>query len=173
MEVPNHGAATMLVVGKGEPPALDDADAARLMAVRAARFPRRENTPAKPASIPTGTATKATLSIDGTCFYQPGPFTVQLGNTTVGTLTGNTGSFPCTIDDFAKPVVRIIAGDDGVWYLPERIRLTLQTTDKTTSSATWTSGEPIQAGTFTQGTGAAVAMDAADARDGQVAGTGY
>ncbi len=146
VEVPNHGAATMLVVGKGNSPALENADAARLLAVRNARFPRRENMPAKPASVPSGTAAKATLSIDGTCFYQPGPFTVQLGNTTVGTLSGNSGSFPCTIDDFAKPVLRIIAGDDGVWYLPERIRLTLQTTDKTTSYATWMSGEPIQVG---------------------------
>ena len=78
----------MLVVGKGNSPAMKNADAARLLAVRNARFPRRENMPAKPASVPSGTAAKATLSIDGTCFYQPGPFTVQLGNTTVGTLAG-------------------------------------------------------------------------------------
>ena len=109
VEVPDHGAATVLVVGKGKSPAFDDADAARLMVVRAARFPRRENTPAKSAAVPSGTAAKATLSIDGTNFYQPGPFTVRLGNAVVGTLTGNAGSFPCTIDDFANPVVRIVA----------------------------------------------------------------
>jgi hypothetical protein len=146
VEVPNHGAATMLVVGKGAPPALERSAAARLLAVRAARFPRRANAPAEAASIPTGAATKATLSIDGTCFYHPGPFTVQLDDTAVGTLGGNSGTFPCTIADFAKPVVRIIAGDDGVWYLPERIRLTPHAAGKTTPDATWTSGEPIQAG---------------------------
>jgi hypothetical protein len=50
------------------------------------------------------------------------------------------------VDDIAKPEVRIIAGDEGVWYLPERIRLTLQTADKATSYATWMSGETIQMG---------------------------
>ncbi len=146
VQIPNHGAATMLVVGKGEPPPLDSADADRLLAVRDARFPGRHSTPAAPASVPSGAAAKAMLSIDGACFYHPGPFTVQLGNTTVGTLAGSSGSFPCTVGDLGKPAVRIIAGDDGVWYLPERIRLTLQTTAKTTAYATWMSGEPVTVG---------------------------
>ena len=55
----------------------------------AARFPRREIALAKPASVPTVPVAKSTLNIDGTSFYQPGPFAVRLGNTIVGTLTGN------------------------------------------------------------------------------------
>ncbi|MCX6923884.1 MAG: hypothetical protein NT154_11860, partial [Verrucomicrobia bacterium] len=146
LRIPSHGAATMLMVGKGEPMTLESSDAARLLAVRDARFPRRENTLPAAAPVPSGTPAKATLSIDGTCFYHPGPFIVQLGDITVGTLAGSSGSFPCTVKDFGKPAVRIIAGDDGVWYLPERIRLALQTTDKSRACAMWMSGEPILSG---------------------------
>jgi hypothetical protein len=146
VELPTHGAATVLVAGTGQAPPLVDGDATRLMAVRQARFPHRQTTSAKAASTPRGTVAKATLSIDGTCFYQPGPFIVQLNDAAVGTLTGHSGSFPCTIDDLAKPFVRITAGDDGVWYLPERIQLTLETTNGNTTRATWISGEPISAG---------------------------
>jgi hypothetical protein len=143
---PNHGAATMLVAGQGKPPALDNADADRLLAACDARFPQRNVTLPASAAIPAGTLPNATLDIDGTSFYQPGPFTVQLGQTTVGTLTGASGSFSCAANDLAKPVVRVIAGDDGVWYLPERVRLALQARDKTTAHATWVSGQPLQPG---------------------------
>jgi hypothetical protein len=145
VEIPHHGAATMLVIGKGESPVLDAADAARLIAVRDSRFPPHKITAAEPASAPTATVADAVLSLDGTCFYHPGPFTVKLGETTVGTLNGRSGSFPFKIVDLAKPVVRIIAGDDGVWYLPERVRLTVHGTDKSAAYATWTSGDPIDA----------------------------
>jgi hypothetical protein len=145
VKVSHHGAATMLVLGKGNSPAVDDTDAARLITVRDARFPRREITPSEPASAPTAAVADAALSLDGTCFYHPGPFTVKLGETTVGTLNGSSGSFTCTIDDLAKPVVRVIAGDDGVWYLPERVRLTVHGAEKSTSYATWSLAEPIDA----------------------------
>ena len=92
VRLPNHGTATMLLVGKGEPPPLAGFDAARLLAVREARFPQRDISPAAaPATVPSGTTANATLSIDGTSFYQPGPFMVQLGHTTVGTLAGSSG----------------------------------------------------------------------------------
>ncbi len=146
VELPAHGAATMLVLGKGKAPLLDDADAARLAAVLDARFPRRDHAPAEAAPIPSGTVAKATLEIDGTSFYHPGPFIVRLNDAVVGTLAGNNGRFHCKIGNVAKPVVRIIAGDDGVWYLPERVRLTVQTADKATCCATWATGEPIRAG---------------------------
>jgi len=146
VQLDRHGTATVLVAGKGQPPAMEDADAARLVKLRDARFPARPHAPTPPAPVPTETAAKATLHIQGDCFYHPGPFTVALGETVVGTLAGQSGSFECTLDEPAKPVVRITAGDDGAWFLPKDVRLTLQNADQTGASATWTPGEPIHAG---------------------------
>ncbi len=141
-----HGSATMLVVGNGQEPPLAVKEGARLVALRAVRFPNRPHVATPPASPPTGSLSRATLQLGGTNFYHPGPFVVQLDGVTVGTLNGNDGSFPCTIRDLARPTVRIVAADEGAWYLPDRVWLTVQAPNHTTACATWEPGDDIQAG---------------------------
>ncbi len=141
-----HGTATMLVVGSGHEPPLADNQSARLVAVRDARFPERTRVAPPSTSPPTGPVIQATLQLGGTNFYHPGPFVVQLDSVTVGTLNGNHASFSCTIRDLARPTVRIVAADEGAWYLPDRVRLTAQAANHTLACATWEPGDEIQAG---------------------------
>jgi hypothetical protein len=71
---------------------------------------------------------------------------VQLDGVSVGTLNAEYASFPCTVHDLAMPKVRIVAADEGAWYLPDRVWLTAQTADHTTARAAWEPGDPIGTG---------------------------
>ncbi len=141
-----HGTATMLVVGNGQEPPLDDDQGARLVALCDARFPQRPRVATPLANPPTGPLARATLQVGGTNLYHPGPFVVQLDGVTVGTLNGEHASFPCTIHNLAMPSVRIGAADEGAWFLPDRVRLTAQAADHTTACAAWEPGDAIGAG---------------------------
>jgi hypothetical protein len=145
-----HGAATMIVAGSGPEPPLETGDAARLAAVRDARFPRVAHTPTAATAPPAATVTRAVLRITGTSFYHSGPFQVQVNGTAVGTLNAAHGRFPCSIGDVARPEVRIVAADEGAWFLPGLVQLAAETSDRTNGLATWEPGDPIEAGRSTR-----------------------
>ena len=145
-----HSCATLLVVGAGPEPRLDDPDSARLSAVRDARFPRQMHATPVTAVAPTGVVTRARLRLTGDSFYHPGPCRVQWNGATVGTLEAEQGSFPCALKALANPEVRIIAADDGAWYLPRHVELAIETEDGTRVSATWERGGDLAAGRTTR-----------------------
>ncbi len=144
LTLPRHSAATMLVVGSGTEPALEDGETARLAVVRDARFPRRSNTAPTAASAPAGAVTKARLRLAGTNFNHPGPFRVLVDGVSVGTLEGSYGSFPCTVEHLAKPEVTLLAADEGAWYLPDCAQLFVETAEGTTATAVWEPGDDVR-----------------------------
>jgi len=141
LRLPQHSAATMLVVGSGTEPALEDGDTARLVRVRDTRFPARARPTPTAAPAPIGTVTNARLRLTGTSFYHPGPFRVFVDGVSVGTLEGSYGSFPCTVKDLATPEVTLLAADEGAWFLPDYAELSVETTAGMTATAIWEPGD--------------------------------
>jgi hypothetical protein len=140
--VPDHGAATMLVVGRGSAPA-DDDDSARLVELRDKRFPAAQTETEPPSPAPAGALRDTVLSLAGIMLY-PGDFSVQLNDMPVGTLKSSGGAFVCSLQDAtATPLVRIRAGDTGAWYLPRRICLRVRTSNGERKFATWKPGDPF------------------------------
>jgi hypothetical protein len=65
---------------------------------------------------------------------------VSCGRHRLGPLTGTSGSFPLTgvTLEGAPPVVRLVTGDDGTWFVPEGIELLArQDEEKTLRIARW------------------------------------
>jgi len=88
--LPTHGSATMLLIGKGEEPALPKTDHERLLEVCNARFPER--LPVEPKKIPSPDFAgrkirSATLSISGRHHMHAAPLQVALNGKVVGMIT--------------------------------------------------------------------------------------
>lgn len=140
--LPDHGTATMLVVGGKDAPEPTDDDSTRLIALRDKQFPAANPEKAPAIAAPTGTITEATLSLDGAVLFA-GTFTVQLNDVQVGVLKERNGAFPCTLREPAEPLVRLRAGADGSWYLPRTVCLSARTADDSRHLAIWNSASPF------------------------------
>ena len=147
--VPDHGTATMLVIGKGDAPAAADDDSPRLVALRDTRFAATELgvEPATPA--PAGAIAEAVLNLDGVMLF-PGAFSVLLNDVPVGELKENVASFPCSLRDAAGPTVRIRAAASGFWYLPRSVCLSVQAAEGARRFAVWRPGAAVAQGSSSQ-----------------------
>ena len=158
-----HATASVLLLGKGAEPPLADGDAAAIAATRDRLFPRLGRT-AAPAANATGKETvpfsannsgsgfappkfaRATLQILGVHLGPPGAVRVAVNGEAVGTISTDRGTFawspkPTDRSD-GPPTVSLSVGDDGMWYVPRRIRLTPQGNDRGGHVAQWTPDVP-------------------------------
>ncbi len=137
--VPDHAAATIVVMGRGDAPKPTEDDSLRLVALRDAQFPAARHMMEPATEAPASAVTEAVLSLDGAMLY-PGTFSVLLNDTPVGELRENVGVFSCSLQDTAGPVVRIRAGASGFWYLPRHVCLSARTADGSRQFAAWRLG---------------------------------
>ncbi len=151
-----HGTASMVVLGRGSEPPLDEEDAARLGRRRERLFPVSAAAPAE-AEQPTakGDLRDFSLRIHGTQVGEWGTLTVRVDGKTIAQFSSAGGTF-----DFVRkssgpltrpPTVAIIAPDDGVWFAPQRIELLARRAGGVTARiAAWTPNAPAAVGATTR-----------------------
>ncbi|MEW6745497.1 MAG: hypothetical protein AB1486_22320 [Planctomycetota bacterium] len=153
ISVEKHGTASVVVVGKGEEPALELADAERLQSLRRKLFPDVSGR-AKAAERPAVTdMVETALEIDSAPIGASGPATVvdvTVDDQIAGQLRDAAGSFrrvaPATELPLEPPVIGLVPGDDGTWLVPEVVRLIARTkTGPAYVVATWEPGDPCGA----------------------------
>ena len=137
-----HGAATMLLIGKGKEPALPETDHQRLLDVCNARFPEKPRGVTKPPIASPDFSKRevrsAILAIAGQHYFHAAPLQFLLNGEIVGTLTTDSGTISCgNITPNEKPIVTVTASDQGAWWFPTEIRLNVSMDDQMVYSAFW------------------------------------
>ncbi|MBZ5561512.1 MAG: hypothetical protein LAP13_03735 [Acidobacteriia bacterium] len=144
VKVSRHGTASMIVVGRGAEPTLDEEDAARLGGVRARLFPKSATPlPAAEQSPSPSDLKNLSLRIEGTQVGEWGTLTVRVDGKTAGQFSSAGGTFRLNTIIGAHPprplTVAIVAPDDGVWFAPQSVELFTRRGDgKTIHMAAWT-----------------------------------
>ncbi len=94
VEITHHGSASVLVVGKGLEPALEDADAQRIDRLRERLFPQAELTKSRRGERPSISAAKAFfLRVEGTQVGEWGVVSVHADGKKVGQVSSAFGTF--------------------------------------------------------------------------------
>ena len=126
VKVSRHGTASMIVVGRGTEPPLDEADAARLGPLRERLFPKSATPlPAAEQSPSPSDLENLSLRIEGTQVGEWGTLTVRVDGKTAGQFSSAGGTFRLNTIIGAHPprplTVAIVAPDDGVWFAPQSV----------------------------------------------------
>jgi hypothetical protein len=143
-----HGAASMIITGKGKEPALPETDFLRLQQACEERFPKiipvkKEKT----QSAPQGTLKSATLTLSGKNFYHAGPFEVSLNGFKCGMFDADSCELSCENISLQNLMnVSVTAADEGSWWLPEKVQLQVETSDGKEYIAKWNRDDEIAAG---------------------------
>jgi hypothetical protein len=150
--VKHHGTASMVVVGKGDEPLLNDGDAPRLAQLRDRLF----GTPSPDSQISSGRPTgldvrQASIHIDGTQVGQWGSVGVLVDGKRAGEISSAFGTFPVSAAVGASPpTVTLTVPDEGMWFVPQHVDLVAQGADgKSFRIAQWTPASDARAGKFT------------------------
>lgn len=136
-----HGSVSMVVVGRGQEPPIDEGGAARLSQLRERLFPLPEAVPPAAAERPMRTEwNDLQLRVEGKHVGDEGTMKVRFDGKEVGELTGDNGSFPIRSSLSAQtPELALTAPDEGVWFVPARIELIAkQAQNKGRLVAEWT-----------------------------------
>lgn len=144
--LPQHATASMVVLGSGAQPPLDDKDAARLGELRVKLFGKPEPVPsAEPPPMPNLSGlTALTLRISGEPLESVGPIDVWMGGIKIGTFSGSVCSLPLPAMQGDALRITLQPGDEGVWLLPKRAEIVARRADgQTVRVALWSAGSPI------------------------------
>jgi hypothetical protein len=148
-----HGSVSVVVVGKGSEPAMDNADEPQLAKLRERLFPVPQS---GAVSAVTGLAhagvKELRLVIEGTQVGDPGGVAVLVEGKRVGEIISGRGSFrvPEPLNGH-PPRVSLVAPDEGVWFVPQTIELVATgADDKTHRVAEWSPEDRAAAGKSTR-----------------------
>ena len=143
-----HSTATMLVVGEGPMPAVSDHEKERFAKLRNSLSTKAP--PPHPATAQPRDLSKSPLRLRlaGAHVGAAGPLAVLINEKRVGRIAGteNRVTFDWTPTGSleAPPEVTLIAGDEGTWFIPERIEVLVRRPDGGARRlASWQSGMPI------------------------------
>lgn len=141
-----HGAASLLIVGKGNEPPLSDTDFARLAEVCNQRFSKTvpgKSFDTKPA--PQGKIKSAILSLSGQHFYHAGLSAVSINGVECGTFAADSGEIVChTLPLTEEMTVCVTAADEGTWWFPKKARLIVELEDGSIHVAQWNRTDGIE-----------------------------
>jgi hypothetical protein len=151
VELKQHGTASMVVVGKGIEPPLNDGDAPRLAQLRDRLFgPPTPTTQALSGRPPGMDARQAFIKIEGTQVGQWGSVGVLVDGKRTGEISSAFGTFPLGIPLSPNaPRVTLTVADEGMWFVPQRIEIVAQAADgKRYRIVQWTPDADALAGKF-------------------------
>jgi len=134
VEIHRHGSTSMLVIGKGIEPALEEADVARIDRLRENLFPY-----SKPLISHTGEQTTINaarqlfLRVEGTQVGEWGTVAVHVDGKKVGQISGAFGAFALNQKQnnipSTPPRVSFVTPDEGMWFVPQRVELIVNQPD--------------------------------------------
>ncbi len=148
-----HGSVSMVVVGKGKEPPLDEADAERLGKLRDRLFPQSEPATAASAARPEVTNLKQLLlKIEGTQVGDWGTVSVDYNGRKVGEISSAFGTFSLGASlPVEAPRVSLTVPDEGMWFAPQKVELVATRADgKALRIAEWTPESTAPAGASTR-----------------------
>ena len=148
-----HGSVSVVVVGKGEEPALDDADAPRLGQLRERLFPLVEWAAVVSAARPAVAGVKdLRLRVEGNQVGDWGTVTVKVDGKIAGDLSSAIGTFPLSPGlPAGPPKVSLVVPDEGMWFAPQKIEMIAEGGDgKALLIAEWTPENSAAAGASTR-----------------------
>lgn len=140
-----HGTSSMIVVGKGQEPPLEQGDAARLDAIRMKLFPSVQKEESVPERPDLKDITEIELEVSGTRVGASYPSTV-VEVFVDGRRTGNIRDAQswfkrttvATELPEQPPVISLLPGDEGTWLVPEKAKLVVRMKDgRTYRVASW------------------------------------
>ena len=138
----HHASASMIVVGKGAEPALEKETVAEKEAILTRLFGQRRALPAPTRAAIDAQASFA-VKIRGTQLGSPGPIDVLADGRKIGQLAGDLATLDWPTAGGLReepPQVSLVAGDEGVWFLPYRVELLAKSpAGKVVLVAQWTS----------------------------------
>jgi hypothetical protein len=151
IELAQHGTASMVVVGRGSEPPLNDGDATRLAQLRDRLF--GPPAPASKALVgrPTGVDLRqAFIKIEGTQVGQWGSVGVLVDGKRAGEVSSAFGTFAISTPLRADPpMLTLTLPDEGMWFVPRQVELVGEASDgKSYRIAQWTPGDEARAGEF-------------------------
>ena len=143
--IDRHATSSMVVVGRGQQPALPPIDVERLQGVRDRLFPPPDATAAGIGTRPAIDGIQAaTLIVEGVNLGEPGTVSALVDGKPLGVLKNGVNSFPLELAKEKQlpadpPRIQLAGGDEGTWFLPERARLVItEAGGKRCCVATWT-----------------------------------
>jgi len=125
IEIRHHGTASMVVVGKGTEPSLNDNDSARLGQLRDRLFGIPGPATTSPVGRPAGVDLRqASVRIEGTQVGQWGLVGVLINGKPAGAISSAFGTFPLSSAvGTIPPTVTLTVPDEGMWFVPQHIDL--------------------------------------------------
>jgi len=156
VEITRHGSASVLVVGKGPEPALEETVAPRIDGLRESLFPQDEQTRSRPGERPSiSMAKKFYLRAEGTQVGEWGAVSVHADGKKVGQITSAFGTFDLPFLQGklppTPPLVSLITPDEGMWFVPQRLELIVtQSNQQNVRVAEWTPEKAAAQGTSTR-----------------------
>jgi hypothetical protein len=150
VEIKQHGTASMIVVGKGPEPPVNDGDAARLGQLRDRLFGLPSPSSLELREPPTGMDVRqAYITIEGTQVGQWGSVGVLVDGKPVGEMSSAFGAFPIgTPLSSDPPTVTLTLPDEGMWFVPQHLELVAAADGKNYLIAQWTPNDEASAGEF-------------------------
>ena len=122
--------AAVIVAGTRIEPALKDGEASGLAVVRDRLFPISEATAPKAGdSASAANASAISLQIEGIQAGERGGVDVSINGKHLGRMFGSASTFPVDAATTQALRVRFTTGDEGTWFVPERVQLLAQSRD--------------------------------------------
>jgi hypothetical protein len=149
--VKDHMTATIVVVGKGTEPSLNEGDAHRLGGLRDRLFgPPAQEIPALSGRSEGLDVRQGFIKIKGTQVGQWGTVGVLVDGKRAGEISSAFGTFPLgTPLQTTPPTVTLTLPDEGMWFVPQHIELVAKAADgKTYRIAQWTANDKALSGEF-------------------------
>ncbi len=139
-----HNTASVLVVGTGPEPPLQNQTASQLERKRQALFPpvetpQEQSPPLDEVLSPSGQITHHLLNVQGEHVGLMDDIRVYAAGKYIGTMKGVQGSYQLSWEPDSLLAVQLYAGHEGVWFVPRKVNLI----------AVYADGKAYQVGSWT------------------------